>query len=82
MAHPSPRALARIAVVSLATLYAVGSVIAASTASASTDFPLQQPCGPDPLTLIDPCESVPPTAPTTDQAQQIPWDVIDSVLFG
>lgn len=82
MARLNPRAVARIAVVSMATLYAVGSVLAAQPASASTGFALQPQCGPDPLTLIDPCESLPASGPTTDPSQQIPWDVIDSVLFG
>ncbi|GJF12433.1 hypothetical protein NGTWS0302_02750 [Mycolicibacterium cyprinidarum] len=62
-----------------------GSLVAASTVSASTDFPLQPQCGPDPLTLIDPCEILPsPSAggPTTDPTPPIPWDVVDSVLFG
>lgn len=82
MAHLNRRTATQIAVAALSTiaLYAGGSLVAA--ASASTGFPLQPQCGPDPFTLIDPCESLPQPGAAANPASQIPWDVIDSVLFG
>ncbi len=67
------------------TLCAGGSLVAAAGVSASTDLPLQPQCGPDPVTLIDPCQiqSAPGVSgPSPDAATAIPWDVVDSVLFG
>jgi hypothetical protein len=87
MAHLNSRAASRIAAaaVSLITLCAGGSFVAAPAVSAASDLPLQPQCGPDPLTLIDPCEMQPPPgvggAPS-GPATAIPWDLVDSVLFG
>ncbi|WP_137148153.1 hypothetical protein [Mycolicibacterium sp. CR10] len=77
MAHLHRRAV--VAAVSIFMLCGGGSLVAASAVSASTDFPLQPQCGPDPLTLIDPCE-VPP-GPNGVPAPEIPWDLVDEVLF-
>lgn len=72
------------AVISMMTLFAAANLVAASTVSASMDFPLQPQCGPDPLTLIDPCEILPPPGMSeqTAGATEIPWGLVDSVLFG
>lgn len=69
------------AVFSMFMLCAGGSMVAASAVSASTDFPLQPQCGPDPLTLIDPCAVLPPGVTDADSAPEVPWDQIDSALF-
>lgn len=87
MAHLNRHTATRIlgAGLSMIALCAGGSVLSAPAFSAPTskDVPLQPLCGPDPLTLIDPCESLPTSSePTAGQTEQIPWDVIDSVLFG
>ncbi len=88
MAHLNRRRSAQIAVAvfSMIALYAGGGLVAAGATPPSTsgsgDFPLQPQCGPDPVTLIDPCESLPQSGAAADSAPQIPWDVIDSVLFG
>ena len=89
MADLHRRAAVRIAgtVSMMIALCAGGSAVAAPAISAPLapaplDVPLQPQCGPDPLTLINPCQGLPASEPTAGQAQQIPWDVIDRVLFG
>lgn len=84
MAYLNRRTATQIAVAALSmiTLYAGGSLVATAVASASSDIPLQPQCGPDPVTLIDPCESLPQPGTAADSAPPIPWDVVDSVLFG
>lgn len=84
MAQLDRRAIARLAGTACAVivLQAVASLIVVQGSSASTDLAQQPPCGFDPVILIDPCESLPASGPAADPAQQIPWDVIDSVLFG
>ncbi|MCB0950861.1 MAG: hypothetical protein KDB44_16630 [Mycobacterium sp.] len=83
MAYLDRRATTRIVglALSMITLYAGASIVAASAISASSDFPLQPQCGPDPVTLIDPCADLSQPGVAADPAPQIPWDVIDSVLF-
>ncbi|MCH9703124.1 MAG: hypothetical protein K0U76_17390 [Actinomycetia bacterium] len=86
MAHhdrPTAKQIA-VAVLSMIPLCTSGSLIAeaATPASALGDFPAQPQCGPDPVTLIDPCQSLPQPGVTADPVPQVPWDVIDSVLFG
>ncbi|MCH9642853.1 MAG: hypothetical protein K0U71_14310 [Actinomycetia bacterium] len=86
MAHPNRRAASRIAaVLSMITLFGAASGVAGAAVWASPGFPLQPQCGPDPVTLIDPCEILPPPAgggQAAGPAVEIPWDLVDSVLFG
>ena len=87
MAHLNRRVASRIAAAacSMIMLGIGGSLVGAAAVSASVDVPPPPQCGPDPLPLIDPCEILPPPVaggPTADPTPQIPWDVVDSVLFG